>query len=448
MSSHLDPLYEAVSCIASLWADADTAGDFTRAELVQANEKLGTIRRLIDALHVEVAAGIAHESRAELGPDSLAKQQGFRSTAQLIATTSGISAGDASRLVKVGEATAPRRDLLGNPLPARYPAIQRAIAVGDLHTTAASLIIALLDRARLKTDISRIDEAERLLTEAAKALSLDDVRKLIARAEAWLDPDGVEPRGDEARARRSLKMFERDGALHVNAVFDIESAAPIRAAITGWVSSAFNARKDAIDPDAPDADHRSVAMLQADALSAICAHALGCDNRAPGLAGATVIVRVDLKDLTTGTGYGTVDGADSPISITAVRRMAASGGVIPCVLDSSGEILDWGREKRLFTKAQRLALAERDGGCAMCGLPPEMTKAHHIAWWQRDAGPTDLCNGVLLCESCHHRIHDNGWEIRIDGSGVASKVWFIPPPYVDPARTPRLGGLARYTLAA
>lgn len=348
----------------------------------------------------------------------------------------------------MGEATAPRRDLLGNPLPARYPAIQRAIAAGELHTTAASLIIALLDRARLKTDIARIDEAERLLTESARALSLDDVRKLIARAEAWLDPDGVEPRGDEARARRSLKMFERDGALHVNAVFDIESGAPIRAAITGWVSSAFNARKDAIDPDAPDADHRSVAMLQADALSAICAHALGCDNRAPGLAGATVIVRVDLKDLTTGTGYGTVDGADSPISITAVRRMAASGGVIPCVLDSSGEILDWGREKRLFTKAQRLALAERDGGCAMCGLPPEMTKAHHIAWWQRDAGPTDLCNGVLLCESCHHRIHDNGWEIRIDGSGVASKVWFIPPPYVDPARTPRLGGLARYTLAA
>lgn len=81
MSSHLDPLYEAVSCIALLWADADTAGDFTRAELVQANEKLGTIRRLIDALHVEVAAGIAHESRAELGPESLAKQQGFRSTA-------------------------------------------------------------------------------------------------------------------------------------------------------------------------------------------------------------------------------------------------------------------------------------------------------------------------------------------------------------------------------
>ncbi|MCG1038037.1 HNH endonuclease signature motif containing protein, partial [Polaribacter sargassicola] len=77
-------------------------------------------------------------------------------------------------------------------------------------------------------------------------------------------------------------------------------------------------------------------------------------------------------------------------------------------------ILDLGRENRLFTKAQKLALVERDGGCARCGLPPHMTKAHHLKWWKRDAGPTDLSNGVLLCESCHHRIHDNGWDIRID----------------------------------
>ena len=73
-----------------------------------------------------------------------------------------------------------------------------------------------------------------------------------------------------------------------------------------------------------------------------------------------------------------------------------------------------------------------------------MTRAHHLDWWQRDAGPTDLSNGVLLCESCHHRIHDNGWEIRIDGTSVLSKVWFIPPRHVDPARTPRLGGRARF----
>lgn len=448
MPSHLNSLHEALSRLDSLWADAGDADDFTRTQLVEANDALGVLRRLIDALHAEVAAGIARESRPELGPDSLAKQQGFRTPAQLIATVTGASAGDAGRLVKVGEATAPRSDLRGERLPAKYPAVQQGLAGGAITTTAAALIIALLDRARLKVAPARIVEAERLLVEKATGLSLDEVRTVVTRAEAWLEPDGVAPREEEARARRTLTMFERDGSLHLNAVVDAEAGAAIKAAITGYVSAAFAARKDAVDPDAPDADHRTVAMLQADALTALCAHALGCDNDAPALAGATVVVRVNLEDLTGGKGFGTIDGMDQAISIEAVRRMAASGGVIPCVLDGRGEILDWGREKRLFTKPQRLALVERDGGCAMCGLPPQMTKAHHIRWWQRDAGPTDLSNGVLLCESCHHRIHDNGWEIRIDGTGSAARVWFIPPPYVDAARTPRLGGLARYTLAA
>ncbi|WP_177243768.1 HNH endonuclease signature motif containing protein, partial [Microbacterium sp. AR7-10] len=39
-----------------------------------------------------------------------------------------------------------------------------------------------------------------------------------------------------------------------------------------------------------------------------------------------------------------------------------------------------------------------------------MTEVHHIDWWNRDTGPTDLTNGILLCSTCHHRIHDNGWE--------------------------------------
>ena len=54
----------------------------------------------------------------------------------------------------------------------------------------------------------------------------------------------------------------------------------------------------------------------------------------------------------------------------------------------------------------------------------------------------------LRCESCHHRIHDNQWDIRIEGVGTKARVWFIPPPHVDPTQTPRLGGRARYDYAA
>jgi len=360
----------------------------------------------------------------------------------------GISTGDALRLIRVGESTAPRTNLLGAKLPAKYPLVREALNSGTLSVQAAAQITTLLDRCRVAAGAERIAEGERVLTEAAVGLSLDELRKLITRAEAWLDPDGVEPREDERRAQRSLTFFERDGYLHLNGKMDAETGAPIVAALRGYVSATFSARKDVVDPDAPDADHRTVAMIQADALSVLCTHMLGCKAQGSVLAGATVIVRMTLDELESGAGSATIDGIDQPISVAAARRMAADGGVIPCVLGGESEILDWGRKKRFFTPAQRLALAERDGGCAMCALPPEMARAHHIRWWQRDRGPTDLSNGVLLCETCHHRIHDNGWEIEVDGVGVSARVWFIPPPYVDPARTPRLGGRARFDIAA
>ncbi|WP_237682288.1 HNH endonuclease signature motif containing protein [Microbacterium sp. B19(2022)] len=448
--STLTGLREAMSALGEAWAGAGEAGDLSRAQLIAVSDAMGALQRRVDAMHVEVAARLAYESRPELGSESLAKQQGFRTAAALIAAATGVSTGDAARLVKVGEATAPRADLLGARLPARYPVVREALRAGVLGAQAAAMIIGMLDRCRV-AGVERVAEAERLLTEAAVGLALDHVRRLVVRVEAWLDPDGVEPKEEERRGKRALTMFERGGMLHLNARLDAETAAPIIAAIRGFVTAAFAARNDAPDPDAPDADRRTVPMIQADALAVFCAHVLGCEKRVP-VAGATVIVRMRVEDLESGTGSATVDGLDQPVGIGAARRMAAGGGIIPCVLGTDSEVLDWGREKRLFTRAQRLALVERDGGCAMCGLPPEMTKAHHIRWWKRDHGPTDLSNGVLLCETCHHRIHDNGWAIRIEGRGqghgIGGRVWFLPPPHVDPTRTPRLGGRARFDIAA
>lgn len=445
--SKLTRLHEAVSRLDRAWADAGDSNDLSREQLIAVTNAIGLLQRRLDAVHVGVAAGIASESRSDLGADGLAKQQGFRTPAKLIAAATGVSTGDAVRLVKVGEATATRTDLLGARLPAKYPLVSEAMAAGSLSAQAAALIIAVLERCQIAAGLQRTAEGERLLVEAAPGLALEEVRRLAVRVEAWLDPDGVEPREDEQRGKRSLTFFERNGRLHINGNFDVETGAPIVTALRGYVTAAFAARKDAPDPDAPDADHRTVPMLQADALSLFCAHVLGCKGKLP-LAGVTVIVRMNLADLESGTGTATIDGIDQPISASAARRMAADAAVIPCVLGGDSEILDWGRKKRLFTRAQRLALVERDGGCAMCGLPPEMAKAHHMRWWKRHHGRTDLSNGVLLCETCHHRIHDNGWEVRIDGSGIAARVWFIPPAYVDPARTPRLGGRARFDIAA
>jgi hypothetical protein len=323
--------------------------------------------------------------------------------------------------------------------------VASSLAKGTLGISAASAIIGLLDRVALRADPAQADAMERHLAQAAPGLTPDQLGKLIARAEAHLDPDGVEPRERELRGERSLIFREeRGGMIALSARLDPETAAPVKAAVEGLVTGMIRRSRHADDDSA---DERSVKQMQADALADLCRHGLGC-KAAPTKPSTTVVVRMNLDDLVEGTGYGTIDGIVQPVSAATVRRMAGDGEVIPCVLGGRSEILDLGRRKRIFTRAQRLALGERDGGCAFCGAPPGQAVAHHIRWWQRDAGPTDLDNGILLCTACHHRIHDDGWEIRIEGVGVDAVPWFIPPPWLDATRTPRRGGRSRYDIAA
>jgi hypothetical protein len=78
--------------------------------------------------------------------------------------------------------------------------------------------------------------------------------------------------------------------------------------------------------------------------------------------------------------------------------------------------LHLGRSTRLFTPGQKKALALRDGGCAWPGCRASVcwTEAHHIRWYERDHGRSDVENGVLLCSFHHHRIHSSKqWEIRV-----------------------------------
>lgn len=443
MEDTLTGIAEALSALAA--AGGGRAPEaMTPGELIAVNDAFGALKRHVDAAFAPVAAEIARQSRAELGRDSLARTQGFRTPATLIAATTGTTVGDAIRIVQVGEATAPRRALTGEALPAKHPHVAAALHAGAIGVSASSAIVTLLDRVAVRADAGALGAMEERLVAAAPGLRPDELQKLLVRAEAILDPDGVEPREAELRAGRSLLIQERDGMVLVTARLDPETAAPVKAAIEGLVTAALRRNEHADDTEV---DQRSVRQMQADALGDLCRHALGC-TQLPTLPTTTVVVRMSLGTLIDGVGTATVDGIDQPLSAAAARRMTADAEVIPCVLGGDGDILDWGRAKRLFTPAQKLALGERDGGCAFCGAPPARCIVHHIRWWARDRGPTDLRNGVLLCTACHHRIHDDGWEIRVEGTGVAARVWFVPPAWLDPARRPRLGGRARYDLVS
>ena len=418
-------------------------GALTAGELVAANEAFGALKRHVDAAYAPFAAEIARQSRVELGKDSLAKRQGFRSPVSLIQATTGASVGEAMKIVLVGEATAPRAALTGEPLPAKHPHVAAAVSAGVLSVTTASVIVNLLDRVAPRVDGPRVDAAERELAQRAPGLRADELARLVARAEAHLDPDGLEPRHEQARAERHFDITERDGRLRLVGELDIETGAPIKAVIDAMVGQALRRNHDADDAERDD---RSTRQMRADALAAICRHALGCDQQPTGPT-TTVVVQMTLAQLQSGIGAATIHGIDQPLPAAAARRMACDLQVIPAVLGPDSTILDWGRDKRGFTRAQKLALALRDGGCACCGAPAAWTEVHHIRWWSR-GGTTDLSNGILLCTACHHRIHDDGWDIRIDGIGVNAQVWFIPPPWIDPQRRPHPSARHRYTLSA
>jgi hypothetical protein len=132
----------------------------------------------------------------------------------------------------------------------------------------------------------------------------------------------------------------------------------------------------------------------------------------------TVIVTIPLASLRSELatadliGAGLVPGDDltgDRITASEARRLACTAKILPAVLGATGLPVDLGRAKRLFTPAQRKALLIRDRTCRAegCDTPATWCDAHHIDPWH-NSGPTDLDNGILLCQHHHHRVHDTG----------------------------------------
>ncbi len=443
MSSPVLALADAVSALGDAWPDGDLGG-CEPGRLASLADLLGQVRRLADAAAVQVAAEVARQSRPELGADSLAKRHGHRNATVMIATTLGTSSAEAAKLVEVGDATAPQASPTGAPAAARHPHVGAAVTSGRLGRDAAAMIIRMLDALPDRVTRAAIDAAERTLVSQAVGLELYVLQKILLQAEARLDPDGVEPKEEELRALTSLTVRnDRSGMIHLTAKLDPARGAPVLTLLEAMVTAELGRERDAATRG-NGLPPRPIPVMLAEALITVCEHYTGCDRTDQPLPGATVIVRCTLEDLHAGTGIATIDGVDQPICIGTARRMAAAGGVIPWVMGTDSAVLDWGRTKRLFTTTQKHAITERDGGCVGCGAPPGRSKVHHLTWWAH-SGTTDLSNGVLLCDSCHHRIHDQGWDVQIDGPGINARVWLIPPATIDPTRRPRPAAGHRFT---
>jgi len=400
----------------SVWRDAleafpDAASLSPRA-LLKLVDELGRLQARLDAVKLGAVGQLLRQWN-QLDEKGLVLRGGHRSAVTLLAERWQVAVPTARQVCAVADAVSPRVGLTGEVLPAGFPALADALDpessdTGWVSVDQAAVIVRELGRAAPACSHESLQFGERVLVENAPDLTVRELRVLAGHVRDRLDQDGILPREDVQRSRRSLTISTTsDGMTHIDWYLHPEAAGHVVAAIDTLVGHELRAVRFR-ETDGPDftadraeEEHRTLPQLRSDAAVDVFRH------------------------------YATHPGAGRTPPVN----------VIPVVLGGRGEVLDLGRARRFFTSKQKLALAERDGGCAWAGCPhpPSYTEAHHIRWWDKHHGPTDLNNGIMLCSNHHHRVHDDGWEITVRDHAP----WFIPPGHIDHHRRPRQGGRIR-----
>jgi hypothetical protein len=147
----------------------------------------------------------------------------------------------------------------------------------------------------------------------------------------------------------------------------------------------------------------------------------------------TVMANITVDELASAVGSGCIAGLDEPVSAATIAMLACESGFRLSLTDPRGCPLDESKHRRLFSAAQRRALAIRDGGCAWpgCNAPPAQCHAHHIVYWSH-GGATTMDNGVLLCPEHHRMLHHSELDFRmIDG-----RPQLVAPFGVNPGHMP------------
>ncbi|MCU1379529.1 MAG: endonuclease [Acidimicrobiales bacterium] len=203
-------------------------------------------------------------------------------------------------------------------------------------------------------------------------------------------------RGDAAKChdRRSVTWhWDDDGSLVLRARLSPEEGALVVAAIEASES---------------DAAESSLEQRRADGFVDVVRAAVGGDGAAIPCE-ITVVVEAD----------GNAHLADGPaLAPETVERLACDAAVVRLAEDADGELLNLGRRTRRPNRAQRRAMKRRDGGCRFPGCPANrFVDAHHVDWWERDQGETNLGVLVSLCGYHHRLVHQGGLMVMADGSG-------------------------------
>jgi hypothetical protein len=130
------------------------------------------------------------------------------------------------------------------------------------------------------------------------------------------------------------------------------------------------------------------------------------------------------------------------LSPEAIRRMTCDAAVVKVVEDERGIPLSVGRKTRTIPGSMKRALLRRDRTCRYPGCTSRVfLEGHHIEHWA-DGGETKLSGLVALCGHHHRFLHEYGYRVEVDASGVAQFFdahGMRVDPVPEPFRHPELG---------
>ena len=333
---------------------------------------------------------------------------GARSTAAWLAVETRDAAGSAHHTWRLGEA-----------LDVRWRRVADAFGAGSVNLAQVRVIVEALDALPADLGDDLRSKAEAYLVEQAEQLGPRELRALGRGVLEHLAP-GI---ADEAEYQRLLAEERRahaetrlsfqprgDGSTDVHARLPDQVASRLRTYLEAFASPR---RTPLGDPDA-----LPVARRRGEAFCALLENLPATGLPVHGGSATSVLVTLDLDTLISGLGVAETSTGDR-LTAEQARRLACQARIIPVVLGRKGEVLDLGRSARLFSPAQRKAMAIRDKECTAqdCSVPAAWCEAHHHqAPWSR-GGRTDLTDGKLLCSFHHHRAHDPGWETHHHANG-------------------------------
>jgi hypothetical protein len=376
----IGPLLAAVDAVSRECLDGRSA--------VVLGQDLVAIRRAIDRLEAETTR--------RLRPFALARGHVADGCASLVAwlrERCGLSAGGAAARAEVADQLSV------------LPAADELFSAGVIG----------LDHARVlaRTVVEVGPEAARAATadlvDAARTLHPTQLREVSRRLRFMVDPTGADAQAERVYARRSLSISSvSDGACLIEGQLDAEGGARLRIAL------------DSLSMPVPG-DVRTGRQRRADALVELASRQLQS-----GTLPMTRSQRPHLLLTTTRDYLGGAEGAApaelssaGSIARATAQRLACDAAVSEVTVDNRGEPLAVGRTRRTVPGPMRRALVARDRGCCFptCDRPPEWTDAHHLAFWTRDQGPTELDNLALVCRFHHRLLHEGGWTLDRDPDG-------------------------------